>query len=323
MKISPPLPVCLYGALLALIPASIVYSHGTPIQIGVAGDELLVSGGTTDDEGFASQVFLQEGEDGDPFGAITLPGLGPVILWQLPGLDISGMDNESDLSIEIISRPVKDSDPEEERLLWYWNPATEIVEAAPDTAAMYLLGTGMRYAVVGPPDGDAPPPFTLANSVAGQQGFHNHGLLSYALDNSPLAPTGAYGLFARFLSDQYTASEPFLVVFNYGADYEQMVMAALGINAAAVSGVTENGDFNHDGIVDAADYTVWRDGLGSTYTPEHYGIWKENFGQSFGAAGSVSVSVPEPAFQAPLALLALLSRLGRGCRTPRRLRVAL
>jgi hypothetical protein len=46
------------------------------------------------------------------------------------------------------------------------------------------------------------------------------------------------------------------------------------------------GDYNGNGIVDAADYTVWRDGLGAGFFPGHYDIWKANFGRSlaFGSA---------------------------------------
>ena len=33
-----------------------------------------------------------------------------------------------------------------------------------------------------------------------------------------------------------------------------------------------DGDFNHDNVVDAADYTVWRDGLGSAYTIDDYAL---------------------------------------------------
>ena len=34
------------------------------------------------------------------------------------------------------------------------------------------------------------------------------------------------------------------------------------------------GDFNHNGTVDAADYVVWRNGLGTTYTQDHYNVWR-------------------------------------------------
>jgi len=58
------------------------------------------------------------------------------------------------------------------------------------------------------------------------------------------------------------------------------------------------GDFNDDGIVDAADYSVWRDGLGTLYTQDDYDEWKANFGQQrivgSGALGGSSSATPEP-----------------------------
>ncbi|WP_425398575.1 PEP-CTERM sorting domain-containing protein [Aeoliella sp.] len=71
------------------------------------------------------------------------------------------------------------------------------------------------------------------------------------------------------------------------------------------------GDFNNDGIVGIADYTVWRNSLGSTgltpytlgdgngdgnITVEDYDIWKSQFGQSNpeAVAASDSAAVPEP-----------------------------
>jgi hypothetical protein len=54
------------------------------------------------------------------------------------------------------------------------------------------------------------------------------------------------------------------------------------------------GDFNGDHIVDAADYTVWRNGLGSTYSQADYDIWKMHFGESNGPGSAGSATVPEP-----------------------------
>ncbi|MEX2093902.1 MAG: hypothetical protein WD971_14545, partial [Pirellulales bacterium] len=68
------------------------------------------------------------------------------------------------------------------------------------------------------------------------------------------------------------------------------------------------GDFNGSGTVDAADYTVWRDGLGGVYGPGDYDTWKMNFGMTSGGAGAIAVggtAVPEPA-AAVLALVALV-----------------
>jgi T5SS/PEP-CTERM-associated repeat protein len=68
------------------------------------------------------------------------------------------------------------------------------------------------------------------------------------------------------------------------------------------------GDYNDDGTVDAADYTVWRDRLGNTLDPsadgdtngvvdlEDYNIWKANFGATAGAGATIAAAaVPEPA----------------------------
>jgi arabinogalactan endo-1,4-beta-galactosidase len=57
------------------------------------------------------------------------------------------------------------------------------------------------------------------------------------------------------------------------------------------------GDFNHDGAVGAADYVVWRKGLGSNYNENDYNIWRMHFGQTAGsgAGGSANAAIPEPA----------------------------
>ena len=54
-----------------------------------------------------------------------------------------------------------------------------------------------------------------------------------------------------------------------------------------------SGDFNFDGAVDAADYTVWRDGLGITFTAGDYSTWTGNFGasQSTAIAGTGTFGV--------------------------------
>ncbi len=84
------------------------------------------------------------------------------------------------------------------------------------------------------------------------------------------------------------------------------------------------GDYNLDSLVDAADYTVWRDTLGATVpngtgadgnndgmiTSLDYNIWKNNYGSSLPAAGSlVAGAVPEPGAMA----LLLLAASGLAC----------
>jgi hypothetical protein len=86
--------------------------------------------------------------------------------------------------------------------------------------------------------------------------------------------------------------------------------------------IAVDGDYNADGVVNAADYTVWRDALGQiitlpnenatpgSVTQEDYAVWASNYGSSAGVA--IAVSVPEPsAALLTLALLAALSRRNR------------
>ncbi|WP_442482122.1 PEP-CTERM sorting domain-containing protein [Aeoliella sp. SH292] len=84
------------------------------------------------------------------------------------------------------------------------------------------------------------------------------------------------------------------------------------------------GDYNNDGTVNLADYTVWRDNLGAaSLTNEDpsaspgvvnaidYQVWKSNFGESSSGSLVGSTSVPEPS---GLLLLALAGAIGVGRR---------
>ena len=63
------------------------------------------------------------------------------------------------------------------------------------------------------------------------------------------------------------------------------------------------GDYNDNGIVDAADYVLWRNGgtLQNDATPGvqpgDYDVWRSHFGQiaGSGAGANVNAAVPEPA----------------------------
>jgi len=94
--------------------------------------------------------------------------------------------------------------------------------------------------------------------------------------------------------------------------------AELGAHASALyllTSVQLLGDYNNDGSVDAADYVVWRNHLGSDsmlpndatpgVTIDDYEVWKTNFGRTADGAGS-SIGVPEPTTEAALVLGAML-----------------
>jgi hypothetical protein len=86
------------------------------------------------------------------------------------------------------------------------------------------------------------------------------------------------------------------------------------------------GDFNLDGAIDAADYTVWRDAAGSAVTAwsgadgngdglvddADYDVWKQNFGKSASLSGAGSGSaVPEPGALVLVMLALVAAATGR------------
>jgi hypothetical protein len=88
------------------------------------------------------------------------------------------------------------------------------------------------------------------------------------------------------------------------------------------------GDYNNNGVVDAADYAVWRDRLGTattlpnevsgvtpgSVTNEDYAAWRARFGRTSGSGSGASLAfaaaVPEPSSAIVLAAFALLMLLG-------------
>jgi hypothetical protein len=84
-----------------------------------------------------------------------------------------------------------------------------------------------------------------------------------------------------------------------------LYIRSMEVNAPDGPGVP--GDYNDNGVVDAADYVLWRNGgplqnevEGQTpgaVTQEDYVAWRARFGNTTGAAGgseSVAAAVPEP-----------------------------
>ena len=100
-------------------------------------------------------------------------------------------------------------------------------------------------------------------------------------------------------------SGSFLVNYGAGSTFDPTQVTLSGFQAVALPG-----DYNHNGVVDAADYTVWRNSLGRTGSglaadgningmidAGDYTVWKSHFGThaGSGADGSPNAVVPEPA----------------------------
>jgi hypothetical protein len=87
-----------------------------------------------------------------------------------------------------------------------------------------------------------------------------------------------------------------------GASWYQIYQA--DVPAIPPNFFSVSGDYNHNGVVDAGDYTVWRSTVQSTNLTADsdengrvdqfdYAIWRANFGELNGSATAASVAVPE------------------------------
>jgi hypothetical protein len=102
-----------------------------------------------------------------------------------------------------------------------------------------------------------------------------------------------------------------LAAFRYGGPVVQFTV---------VPNLT--GDYNADGTVDAADYVVWRKGLGTSYSQSDYDVWRSNFGKTAGngaalpSAQPLSAAVPEPPSLIAAGLLLAAAFTGAVARRP-------
>jgi hypothetical protein len=100
---------------------------------------------------------------------------------------------------------------------------------------------------------------------------------------------------------------------NLGNSGEMVSGEAFDVDIESAGGLL--GDFNDDGLIDAADYTVWRDNLGggpilNDPTPgsvdeSDYTYWKEHFGWGSQGPGAGSILTSGTAVPEPLSVLLL------------------
>lgn len=104
-----------------------------------------------------------------------------------------------------------------------------------------------------------------------------------------------------------------LYIVNLGSNSFQPPLGSGTIYRIVTDAVTLAGDYNQDGTVDAADYVVWRNRLGSVtslpndLTPgvdeTDYTVWKENYGNTIGGAALAQVPAPTAILLLTLGLL--------------------
>jgi hypothetical protein len=317
--------VCFVTAAAA---SQLALGHGLPIVVDVADGNLTVSGGILDTDGFAPMVFA-DGDEDLQLSHENLLGFGPVAWTDVPAFNIFGMAPGSGLFLQVLARPVKDSNPLEKRQLWHWSAASQSVTA--DQSGESLLVASEFGQITVPQTGaPIPPPLEIVDPLPEQIGAHVDAL-RYLLGDDPPADVGAFGFYAKLTSPNYGASGPLLAIFNNGLDEDTLLTAALAINNAALLA----GDYNHDDAVNLADFSLWKSNFGSTtqlaadgngdgiVDAADHTIWRAHLGQQFSGAGSAAGSghsVPEPTTSElflPAAVVAVLLFFGVPKRTGR------
>jgi hypothetical protein len=129
---------------------------------------------------------------------------------------------------------------------------------------------------------------------------------TYHLVLSPIG--GGNPLFLQMdapLSGSTDVAVNSLRISDYGTGSSADGSKELFFNHLRITGLA--GDYNNNGVVDAADYVLWREGLDTTYTQDDYNTWRAHFGQtgSVGSEAGVNASVPEPATWALLVFTAV------------------
>ncbi|MEQ8847810.1 hypothetical protein [Botrimarina sp.] len=204
-----------------------------------------------------------------------------------------------------------------ESTLLYWD-GTGDPEFGPTPTDQYELSLFGRDGSAVADGGADVVPGGVIDRTASNGAIHEHRF--FFLDdngdglNTTLPAAGVYLLGMRVRIDGLEASDPFYYVW---ATPEPAVLPAIQPAAAWVEARVDTlfvdglpGDFNGDGLVDAADYTLWRDGLGDGFRPEQYGVWAANYGP---AETPAAAAAPEPAalWGAACVLLAGIGRRGR------------
>ncbi|QDU89035.1 putative lipoprotein [Pirellulimonas nuda] len=102
--------------------------------------------------------------------------------------------------------------------------------------------------------------------------------------------------------------------FEYSIDVTDDGVGVIALNDGVAIGLA--GDYNSDGAVDAADYTVWRDGLGVRFGQSDYDVWRIHFGESIQLGQAAPISTPEPAAIVLAALIAVCGASWKGGPSP-------
>jgi hypothetical protein len=189
-----------------------------------------------------------------------------------------------------------------------WSGDNVFVLDGPAVAEAISESTALKFDIIAPQD------FAWRNAVVVFQGSPvswNSTQTEFPLQAGPeTAFTVEFDLTQNF-QDVNGVSRPLneiaLDAFDEETDWFQLVLLFFGPenlplgtsityldNVRLVQpDVVGNGDYNADGIVDAADYAAWRKLPSSFGNDPGYDTWRETFGES-GVGGGGGSAVPEP-----------------------------
>ncbi|TWT90857.1 Autotransporter-associated beta strand repeat protein [Pseudobythopirellula maris] len=240
-----------------------------------------------------TEIGALTGEEGSTIGGWAGGGTAPTVNLQLGAANVS---------VATFEGAVVDSGSEE----------------APIPTNIFKVGSGVQNLF-----GEN----TFTGNVTVEEG-------TLAFDSATLADTSTVSLFTGgVLGLMHGVTDVVDMLFIDGAPAAVGTWGGAGSGAANISSlftgsgildVTSTfvlaGDYNNNGVVDAADFTVWRDNLntatvldndpiGGTIGTAQYDQWVNNFGNVL-PNFSVATAVPEPGSLAGLALLIASSLAG-------------
>jgi hypothetical protein len=153
--------------------------------------------------------------------------------------------------------------------------------------ATLASGSTLSIAIGGPTR------FTLYGALVASGAVSLNGSLVVTLNNFTPALGSSFDILDGNLSGAFTHLQ--LPGLSAGLGWNTSSLYTTGV-LSVVTAAGIPGDYNGNGVVDAADYVVWRKGLATTYVQADYNVWRAHFGQPPGSgAGTITTSaVPEP-----------------------------
>jgi hypothetical protein len=146
-----------------------------------------------------------------------------------------------------------------------------------------------------------------------QQGLRFRSETSYGGEGGVFATdTNGYPILAPFTS---LGAHTFVFDNRPGSGYSMGAWADVTVSVTSV-GFSLPGDYNHNGVVDAADYVAWRKSPGSfSGNPSGYNTWRSHFGNATDTNAAIdpasNISVPEPSSLTFIILVVLRRRKDR------------